>query len=248
MDAQKIENIELSSWEKLSRKRIFFGHQSVGENILRGMRILQEKYVLAGLKIADCDNLSKAPQSFFAHCRVGQNGNPESKIDDFSRRMKDWENGGVDLAFFKFCYVDITSQTDVGRLFLLYEKNMNSLKEKFPETGFIHFTAPLKTADNRPQSWLKKIIGSPETDLLDNIQRNRFNEEIRRRYGGEGTLFDLAEAEAIRPDGLPSVFHYGGKNYACLAREYSVDGGHLNEKAAEIIAEKFLIILAGKAA
>ena len=162
--------------------------------------------------------------------------------------MENWEKGEVDLAFFKFCYVDITLQTEVDRLFSSYEKVMKSLQERYSPRGFIHFTVPLRAMDNRLQSRFKRVLGYPETGLLDNIQRNRFNEKMRKQYKEEGNLFDLAEAEAIRSGGSPSVFHYRGKEYACLAREYTEDGGHLNEEAGKIIAEKLLIYLAGKMA
>ena len=212
------------------------------------MRTLQQKYPLAGLNILGCDQLSKSQTSFFAHSRIGQNGNPESKIGDFCRQLESWEYGSLDLAFLKLCYVDITRETDADRLFLTYEKNMNSLQEKFPQTGIIHFTVPLKAGDNFPKSFFRKISGSPGTGLLDNIRRNEFNEKIRGRYGAGGTLFDLAEAEATGPDGTKAVFQYGGKNYACLARDYTTDGGHLNESGSEKIGQNLLIYLAGKAA
>ena len=40
----KLENVPASSWKALSEKKIYFGHQSVGFNIMDGVADLMKEY------------------------------------------------------------------------------------------------------------------------------------------------------------------------------------------------------------
>src|SRR5690606_13219380 len=69
-------------WERLASKRIFFGHQSVGENIISGIRILEEDASGPRLRILSADTPEAATGPGLIEAFIGQNGSPASKADD----------------------------------------------------------------------------------------------------------------------------------------------------------------------
>ena len=106
-------------------KRIFFGHQSVGSNILDGIGdILTDN---EDLKLIESRNPEDCTGSCFFHCRVGTNQDPLSKINDFVSLMETGFGDNVDIACFKFCYIDIQESTNVEQLFKSYRSQMESL-------------------------------------------------------------------------------------------------------------------------
>ena len=62
----------------ISSSRLFFGHQSVGRNILGGIRHLMQTSGSTSPNIISLDSTSILPTSFFAEANVGENTNPES--------------------------------------------------------------------------------------------------------------------------------------------------------------------------
>lgn len=237
-----IDDVKPSSWEKLAQKKIFFGHQSVGNNIISGMEDLMQKNSSIKLRIMETENPSDFSSGIFAHHGVGQNVDPESKIKDFVRIMNQGIGGKADIAFFKFCYIDFNAQTNVQQLFNDYKNSMNTLKGKYPQTVFMHCTVPLVIqTKTTPKSMIKKILG--RDDSMQNIARNDFNELIRKEYGGKAHIFDIAEIESTYPDGSRETFAKNGKTYYALVPAYTDDGGHLNELGRKIAAEKLLMLL-----
>ena len=90
--------------------------------------------------------LSIHVEPVFAHCRLGKNGDPEFKCVDFARFLEEGGGNRADMAFLKFCYVDVTTRTDVNRLFTQYKEMMSSLREKYPRMIFIHFSVPVNAS------------------------------------------------------------------------------------------------------
>ena len=90
---------------------------------------------------------------------------------------------------------------------------------------------------------IKRIIGRP-IGSEDNLQRERFNEKLRTAYRQEGTLFDLAQAEATSPLGKIATFTINGEPGIYLNPAYTYDGGHLNELGRVTVAGQFLTFLA----
>ena len=165
-------------------------------------------------------------EPIFAHSRVGQNQDWQSKINDFQSKIQNASGDNIDIAFFKFCYVDITEKTDVQKLFESYKKTMDNLQQEFPKTVFIYATAPLRTVNTTWKTQIKKLLGKDNIwEFADNIKRNKFNDMIRKEYGGTGRLFDIAYAESTYPDGTQKTFENKGKIYASLVPEYTNDGG-----------------------
>jgi hypothetical protein len=238
-----IMDIPAEKWATLSEKKIFFGHQSVGNNILNGVQDLMKEYPQINLNIVETSNQADFEAGIFAHAKVGENMDPKSKIDGFLSYMQNGLGGKADTAFFKFCYIDINPETDVEALFSDYKNTMSQLKIEYPETKFIHVTIPLKVVQTGPRTWIKKLIGRPIGGYADNIRRNQYNHLLKKEYDGKEPVYDLALVESSLPDGTPNVFKSNGNFYYALVPEYSHDGRHLNEIGRKKVAEQLLIFL-----
>lgn len=253
-----IEEVPSLSWKKLSEKKICFGHQSVGYNIIEGIKELMKENPQIRLNIVEkCGfgGSSSPPElkkPIFFPFWVGKNTDPRSKIEAFAGFMEKVSvNSRPDVAFFKFCYVDVTARTDIQKIFSDYKNTMSRMKKSFPKTTFVHVTVPLTSKPIGIKAWIKKskdivkkIIGRPVFHYHDNINRNRFNEMLRKEYYGKAPIFDLAKIQSTTPDARSTSFTKKGKTYYTLAPNYTYDGGHLNELGRKKAAEQLLILLA----
>lgn len=239
-----LEGVLQAKWKSLSEKRIYFGHMSVGNNILEGIHDLAKEYPFIRLNIVETKSPSSFNQPIFAHSPIGKNEDPKSKIADFSHLINTGIGEKADIAFFKLCYIDILAATDVDEVFKQYKSVMETLKKKYPKVTFVHVTAPLRVVQTGFLVPIKKIIGRPVGGYADNIKRSRFNELLRQEYKGKEPIFDLAAIESTYPDGTRFVFDSGGKKHEALIADYTHDGGHLNECGRKLVAAKFLAFLA----
>jgi hypothetical protein len=237
-----LQNVQPPSWEALSKRKIFFAHQSVGFNIIEGIRDIMQEISLVQLQIRETSEPGDFGQPVFAHVLSGNNQDPESKIDAFQKHMESGLGNKADIAFFKFCYVDITASTDVDAVFSKYQATMAALRTTYPRTTFIHFTVPLTTLQSGLRGLVKRVIGKP-IGIEDNLRREQFNAKLRDAYQAQGTLFDLAGAEATSPSGIASAFTIKGETCIQLYPGYTCDGGHLNETGRKKVAAQFLLHL-----
>ena len=240
-----IKDVPASLWKKLAQKKVYFGHQSVGLNIMDGVKDLMKENPQIKLNIVETSDPSEFNTPLFAHSRVGKNIDPKSKIDAFANFMENGIGNMADIAFFKFCYVDVTARTDVERVFADYRNTISHLRESYPGTMLIHVTAPLTVTKTTFKTWIKKIIRKKDIwEYDDNIKRNQFNELLKKEYNGKEPIFDLSKIESGFADGSHSSFTKDGRTYYSLISDYTHDGGHLNEKGRKIVAEQLLILLA----
>lgn len=217
-------------------KHIFFGHQSVGNNIIDGIRALPGEGRSLSIIESRTFNQERAPA--LLHATVGKNRDPLSKIKDFASLMESEMGNKVDIAGLKFCYIDIDRTTNVDNLFTEYKSTMSKLSNRFKNTHFIHFTVPLRTVEPRGRLWIKRLVGKTSILLEDNWNRQQFNEKMRAAY--QQSLFDLAKAESTYPSGKRLSYTLRGILVDSLIPEYTFDGGHLNEKGRQIIARQFV--------
>lgn len=228
--------VETTLWERVSRKRICFGHQSVGGNLIDA--------IMAGsggrLNVIE----SVSPETFrrpvFAHFRVGQNRDPLSKFESFQSMLESGVGERIDVAFFKLCYVDITAHTDIDELFRTYRQMMDALSRQYPAVTFLHVTVPLRRLDDGWLRWMRARWHGDDIDRLAQAKRHAYNELLRAEYGSLGRLFDLAGEEATFPDGRTFMVQYKNKSIPSLVSDYTGDGGHLNKAAAQRIAAELL--------
>jgi len=226
----------------LDSKKIFFGHQSVGYNMLEGIREITTQDGRIALSIRTSTSPELVPGPGLVESPIGKNGDPKSKLNDFAKIINNGlgSNGGV--ALMKFCYVDIDALTDVNQLFASYRDEMDALKREYPRLKLVYVTIPLTTVEPAPKAWIKSLLGRTTQRDLD-AKRNEFNRLLRQTYGSSGLVFDLAEVESTRPDGSRSYFLRGDDKVYTMAPELTSDGGHLNEIGRRAAAERLLELL-----
>jgi hypothetical protein len=247
----KLQEVPASAWKNLAQKRIWFGHQSVGYNIVEGMQEVLAENSHVQLNIINSNQPQTIKTPGFVHFEVGNNTDPKGKINDFFTRLGAAKTAKPDIAFFKFCYVDVASYTpDVSQLFNDYKAAMTKLSKAHPETTFIPVTVPLTTEPgglegltSKAKNWVR-TIAKGQGELSDNLARSKFNDLLRKEYAGKVPIFDLAKAESTTPDGKLQVFSQGGQRYFTLVPTYTDDGGHLNSIGRKVVAEQLLIFLA----
>jgi hypothetical protein len=230
----------------VSSKRIFFGHQSVGGNILDGLQEVAKGSGGGGLNIVESSDPKALEKPAIAHALIGKNEEPSSKIAAFQKAMEALGDK-ADVAFYKFCYVDFDASTDVEKLFGEYQASHDALRSKYPKTTFVHLTTPLTTIQTGPKAWLKRLTGSGAWGEAENVKRHQFNELLRKTYGPGGKnepVFDLAKAEATHADGRLNTFEREGRQIPYLIPGYTYDSGHLNQEGKVKVARELLTFLA----
>lgn len=228
--------------EVVARKRIFFGHQSVGQNILDGVRELVACTPGTSLNIISSEDPSNISGPGLFEAKIGKNTDPESKNLSFAAILQKGFGRQVGVAFYKYCYVDVTAATDVQKMFLQYQLNVDGLKAQYPAIQFVHVTIPLTTVEPAAKAWLKSVLNR-RTERETSLRRNEFNRLLRETYQ-EDPIFDLAEIESTHPDGSSSFFVSDGQQVYTLYPEYATDGGHLNTLGQRRAAEALIGLLA----
>lgn len=228
----------------LNSKKIFFGHKSVGNNILDGVRDLAGSEPRLKLNIVRSSDPLSISGPALVEFEIGQNGDPKSKMDAFAAILDKGYGAQGGIALFKFCYIDVGSSTDVAQMFGQYRDRVTALKAQYPAWRAVHVTVPLTRAEVGPKAWAKRLLGRTTSQDV-NIKRNQFNTLIRQTYGTTDPIFDLAEVESTHADGTRSFFTRGGEKIYVLAPEYASDSGHLNREGSLVAAQKFLSVLAG---
>ncbi len=231
---------------KVSRHRVLFGHQSVGANILDGVRELASASGVP-LQVVDVKAAVEIGPGTLGHTFVAENGNPLKKLASFEQAI-----GGnavdLDMALIKFCYVDIASDTDVKALFKQYQATLGRLRASHPRTVFVHVTAPLTDIQQGPKALMKKWIGRAPYGIAENIRRDEYNELLRQAYAGREPLFDLARVESTGRDGRQVKVEWRGQTLPALAGEFTDDGGHLNAEGRLKAARELISVLAAAGA
>lgn len=238
-----IDNIG-NDLRSLMSARIFFGHQSVGQNIVDGIDELLSRHGLPSDYIISADQPPPSGKGFLWHRPVGKNMHPISKCEDFTRILNHPMARDIDFALCKFCYIDINEHSNITDLFKRYQQHMKLLKVRHPDIRFIHTTVPLRHNATGPGVWFRELLGRANRSKLANINRNRFNRLLVEEYTNE-PIFDLAASESTCPDGRRSSFTYKNRDiYYSLAGEYTDDGGHLNNTGRIKVAEDLIRYLA----
>jgi len=239
-----VTELNLETIQKLESKAIYFGHQSVGNNIVNGLNGILSGIEGNKIRVLLTTSPGDIKAGVFAHSPVGENFKPASKDAEFAKNIFNITKlAKIDVAFYKYCYVDIQRDTDVEALFNSYKRNYDILMASKPEVKFIHLTTPLTVVQKGPRAWIKKIIGRPLGGYAENKKRGEFNELLRKTYGSSGLVFDLAKLESTYADGSREMFTVAGKQYEALIDNYASDGRHLNELGSRYIARELLLFL-----
>lgn len=209
--------------------RIFFGHHSVGDNLLEGVAALSRE---AGVAVT------------IGEGRVGANKDPASKFEAWAHKAE----SGVDanVLVMKLCYVDFNPSTNVDELIAAYRAAVERVRRAKPGVKIVHVTAPLTERDGGLKNWLKRAMGQSVWGDDSNAKRLAYNRALTAAFPGD-PIFDLATIESTRPDGSREEHAVNGQPVPMLWAGYSEDGGHLNEQGKRVAGRAFVAALAAAA-
>jgi hypothetical protein len=204
----------------LKSQAIYFGHQSVGHNVMQGV----DYWIGAsGDGPQRGGDLASAGAGWWIDGYVGENEHPLDKLADFQANVIA-QCAALDLAFVKFCYVDSAyfdgSTQTPATLLAAYQAMVAAVHGACPSVQLVHVTMPLQTSGN--------------------AEREQYNDLLRAAYGS--TLFDIALLESTRPDGSRAR---DGSSVPVLYADYTDDGGHPDTAASRTIAAALIAHLAG---
>ena len=227
---------------QLAVRRVYFGHQSVGGNLMSGVREILKDHADVGLRIVE----SRAPAAVsgpaFMHFAIGTNEDPDSKNADFVKVLDARPTRDSAIVLMKYCYIDVNAATDIDSVFRGYRTLVAEVKARHPDVTFVHVTMPLTVDAAGPKAAIKRVLGRTTAREL-NQKRSRFNSLLREEFAGE-PIFDLAALEATRTDGSTERVTVDGEPVFALSSAYTTDGGHLNEIAEREFAGRLLDVLA----
>jgi hypothetical protein len=228
---------------RLAELRIFFGHQSVGQNIVEGVEEIIRDNPRVNLRLINSANPHEIEGPAFIEAKIGANRDTLSKDEAFATILSKGmgEQGGI--AMYKYCWVDIDAATDVRSLFRTYHNLISDLKSQYGRLRIVPVTVPLTRVEPALKAFLRSALGRVTTRDV-NARRQEFNELLREAYTPDGALFDLAAVESTRPNGSRTSYKWAGNTAYSLAPEYTSDGGHLNRSGRTAAACHLLRMLA----
>jgi hypothetical protein len=209
---------------KAAGLKVYFEHASVGGNICDGIDALaavaNSRYVSGRVSWSSTYDATW----YDSNDGLGDNsrGNPgaDSKRTIFQASMSSALAGKVDVAMFKFCFID--SPSDAAALFASVKVTMESLEAAHPGVAFVWWTMPIETSAN--------------------AERQAYNDLVRNYCKPNGKwLFDIADLESHDDAGAAVV---DGSGRELLWASYSSDGGHLNALGEEKMAKAYWRLVA----
>ena len=236
--ARPLEDVTAEQWAALGARQIFFGHQSVGENLMAGVEHVLRTRTDISVQVRLTDDPSQMAAAGFYHARIGQNGFPATKLEAFAEIVSDSAIAPSGTVILKLCYVDVAPGTDPEAVFAQYRQTVDSLRAPRPVLTIVHVTTPLTT----DAGWLRHVAAGLR-GLTSRRQGNylfgRYNELLLETYGGRDPVFGLARHDATDAKGRLSTVRVDGKSVPMLLGEWSSDGSHPNEAGRCRVAEAF---------
>lgn len=232
IDFQEFRQLPPGKLNTFAQSRIFFGHQSVGAGILEGISDNMVHFLGMQLRIVETTNPLIVEESVISHSKIGRNGDPISKCDDFREILNSGIGERVNIALMKFCYIDILANTDVEEIFTYYCKTIEEMEDKYPSVHFLHCAVPLTSIRHDLKAKIRRLL-KKDSNLRNNTAREKFNDKLRKKYGRK--VFDLAYFESLQVGSNKTL------NY--LNPRFTDDGGHLNQLGRVYIAKNFLIFI-----
>jgi hypothetical protein len=219
-------------------KRVFFGHQSVGLNVISGLAPLYAAHGLPPLAVTEIGDPGAELAAGMNHAAVGRNREPDSKIADFEARIRGGLHRSAQVMMLKLCYVDVVAPAAAAGVFQRYQAMVSGLRRDYPDCVVLASTVPL-TTDGGIAQWVVSRLARGAYDAAANLAREQFNALVREQNPG-GLVFDIAAVESTAPDGTRCR---SGSAY-CLAREYAADSGHLNAEGSARAAAELVPVIA----
>ena len=224
-----------ADFEAAAMQRVLFAHQSVGANILDGVRKLADENNVKLTITESRSDQGKTPAIF--QFMVGRNGDPLGKIKDFVSTSSSFPD--IDVAMVKICYVDLNKNSDATAVAKTYADAIKTLQRAHPSTRFIAITSPLTAVPSGAKAWVKSLIKGSSPELADNEKRKEFNDYLRKEFDKDH-LFDLAALEAEK------AVADDGKEIEVMHPSLTDDGGHLNAAGQRLVGAAFIKLLAAQ--
>ena len=236
------QRAEVARWRAVSRRPVYFGHQSVGEDITAGLAALNDELDL-GLRIVQTRVPSAVAHPAFVHFHAGRNQDPASKNADLLKILAARPRADRALVLLKYCYVDIDRTTNVAAMFASYMAMVETIRARHSDVTIVHATVPLTTVETPTKARVKRLLGR-HTAREDAVARQHYNALLRVAFAGREPLFDIARLETDRGDGGRSTYALGDQHIEILAEENTRDGGHLNQRGQRLVARELLNLFA----
>ena len=229
---KSISGITQDKWDMLASKRMYFGHQSVGFNIIAGVNDILERNSFINLDIKDLDKVEDLSKPFLAHSAVGRNRFPDEKVSAFSEVMLSDFGGHVDVAFLKFCYVDAKEGANVEQMLAVYDRGIEEIRKARPNVVIVHFTIPIRAIPNGFVDRTKRRfgVGVLHKKAMGNIVKRDFNSLLLAKYGDKDLVFDIAKIESTAQNGESCTFRYKGRITLQCAKSIQMMEGILMRK------------------
>ena len=246
MTVPDLSRVSAEQWQRLGQRRLLFAHQSVGGNVLDGVAALLKDHPGIPVRVIEIASAAEVRGPGLYHKKVGTNGQPDSKLAEFDTLTRDAFASAAtgDVAMLKFCYADMKPHVDPDSLFAAYQREVEAVRRAHPGLTIVHVTMPLWVDTGIIDHVGTIILGKATPIRAINAERHRYNQLVRAAYRGREPFFDLAAYEATRADGSVTDVRYKGQALPSLAKEWTTDGGHLNDAAKRRLAEAFLVTLA----
>lgn len=242
VDLSPLDAVAPETWAALRSKRIYFGHQSVGGNIIDGVEEILRLRPTIGLRVARADRPDPFAEPGLVHGPIGTNGDVASKIVAFEAMVTGPDAASLDMAMMKFCYADLTDLQGLERIEALYDRMVERIAAARPSLRVLHAAVPLTGIAPGVKGRVKRLIG--RVPLAANAMRALHGGDLTNRYGDR--VFQLGDSECLQRDGTFAMLvePETGARYPCLATCQTGDGGHLNEGGRVLVARDFLLFLA----
>ena len=260
-DLTELDEVSETCWTELRGKRLYFAHQSVGSNILKGVTEILKQRPSIGLQLATY-RPETTEKTRAEHSKDGKNstsGDAEKKVakdKSSDHASTDTEHAEPDAKTRKPPFESPAlvhgpagpngnpKQKIDDFVSMLRSSNgekIDIIRKERPTTRILHCTIPLKAPETGAKAQVKKLVGASGNTA--NAQRGRYNELLRAKYGRE-SIFDVAHVESERPDGSNCTVTVGRVKWPAMAAEYSEDGGHLNATGQFVVGRELLLTLA----
>jgi hypothetical protein len=206
---------------------VYLEHASVGQNVIDGLATLEGQaarylFNVAGHHVSWSS--SNDPTWYVTHDGLGDNnrGNPGAyaKVSGFTSRITMALAAAIDVAMYKFCYIDTPSD---GTDFFAntVRPAMESLQATYPDVVFVWWTMPIETTSA--------------------LQRQIYNNAVRAYCSANSQwLLDIADLESHDETGAACL---DGNGREILYSGYTTDGGHLNNPGSLKMAKAYWKLL-----
>lgn len=203
--------------QRLRGANVLWGHQSVGRDLIGGASAL-------GYPFSTVSGAADYGSVHLGEALIPENRDPERKIRSFTDLFVGHSIGSaVQVAAFKFCWIDFSTDTDLDALLTHYTAAVEQAQQRYPNVRFFHVTPPITSDEPR-----------------ENRVRVEFGRRLRERFASRAVVLDLSEIQSTRDDGTRCV----RDRSAVLCDQYRSDEGHFNPEGARRAAKAFLFAIA----